>query len=260
MCARIVRWMPPECLDGVATTKSDVWSFGVFLWELFSMGQLPYQNLLDNHQVIEFIRSRRHAKLRAPSVAKSTLSHSEQPLLLAISEDNVATAWAKGSDNTTTINNNNDNLNELNNENLNDLSRMNLASSSSGHLLLETDENEAADQPPLPAPHDNTPYPIYSIMCACWATNPEERPQFEEIANRIYWCLQMPDVLNTSLPCFYEQQTPSGAASAAFHHHQNLIKPARTDQRQQQLLLLQQPPQQQQYSNGSQNQNWWLNS
>lgn len=65
--------MPPECLDGVATTKSDVWSFGIFLWELFSMGQLPYQDLLDNDKVIKFLKRRRTARPKQQQNTKSPL-------------------------------------------------------------------------------------------------------------------------------------------------------------------------------------------
>ena len=51
-----VRWMAPESLaDGVFTTKSDVWSLGVTLWELATFGIFPYQGL-SNGEVVESVR------------------------------------------------------------------------------------------------------------------------------------------------------------------------------------------------------------
>ena len=53
-----VRWMPPESiLYGKFTTESDVWAFGVVLWEIYSFGLQPYYGY-SNSEVIEMIRSR----------------------------------------------------------------------------------------------------------------------------------------------------------------------------------------------------------
>ncbi|XP_077376332.1 insulin-like growth factor 1b receptor isoform X2 [Festucalex cinctus] len=50
-----VRWMSPESLkDGVFTTNSDVWSFGVVLWEIATLAEQPYQGL-SNEQVLRFV-------------------------------------------------------------------------------------------------------------------------------------------------------------------------------------------------------------
>ncbi|KAH8273781.1 hypothetical protein KR044_000261, partial [Drosophila immigrans] len=53
-----VRWMPSESiLYGKFTTESDIWSFGVVLWEIYSYGMQPYSGY-SNPEVIHLIRSR----------------------------------------------------------------------------------------------------------------------------------------------------------------------------------------------------------
>lgn len=53
-----VKWMPPEAfLDGMFTSKTDVWSFGVLLWEVMSMGYMPYPGR-GNQEVMQLVRDR----------------------------------------------------------------------------------------------------------------------------------------------------------------------------------------------------------
>ncbi|XP_021916147.1 insulin-like peptide receptor isoform X2 [Zootermopsis nevadensis] len=50
-----VRWMAPESLaDGIFTNQSDVWSYGVVLWEISTLAEQPYQGLA-NEQVLQFV-------------------------------------------------------------------------------------------------------------------------------------------------------------------------------------------------------------
>ncbi|ESO88374.1 hypothetical protein LOTGIDRAFT_126442, partial [Lottia gigantea] len=50
-----VRWMAPESLkDGVFSTMSDVWSLGVVIWEMATLGAQPYQGL-SNEEVLKYV-------------------------------------------------------------------------------------------------------------------------------------------------------------------------------------------------------------
>jgi insulin-like growth factor 1 receptor len=47
-----VRWMPPESLrDGEYVSKSDVWSYGVVMWEMATLAEEPYQGMPHEHVV-----------------------------------------------------------------------------------------------------------------------------------------------------------------------------------------------------------------
>lgn len=52
-----VRWMPPESLkDGFFDSQSDVWSYGVVLWEMATLAAQPYQGL-SHEEVMKFVGS-----------------------------------------------------------------------------------------------------------------------------------------------------------------------------------------------------------
>ncbi|XP_053315087.1 ALK tyrosine kinase receptor [Spea bombifrons] len=114
-CAMLpVKWMPPEAfMEGIFTSKTDTWSFGVLLWEIFSLGYMPYPSK-SNQEVLEFVTS-------------------------------------------------------------------------GGRM----------------DPPKNCPGPVYRIMTQCWQHQPEDRPNFAIILERIEYCTQDPDVINTSLPVEY---------------------------------------------------------
>ncbi|KAG7496404.1 tyrosine-protein kinase receptor TYRO3-like isoform X1 [Solea senegalensis] len=52
-----VKWMSMESLsESVYTTKSDVWSFGVTMWEIVSRGRTPYPGV-SNHELLDVLLS-----------------------------------------------------------------------------------------------------------------------------------------------------------------------------------------------------------
>ena len=52
-----IRWTAPEALEHLEYhTASDVWSYGILMWEIFSGGKLPYAGLSNaqvRHEVIQ---------------------------------------------------------------------------------------------------------------------------------------------------------------------------------------------------------------
>ncbi|XP_049917569.1 tyrosine-protein kinase receptor [Epinephelus moara] len=109
-----VKWMPPEAfMEGIFTCKTDTWSFGVLLWEILSLGYMPYP-CKTNQEVLEFVTS-------------------------------------------------------------------------GGRM----------------DPPKGCPGPVYRIMTQCWQHCPEHRPNFSTILERINYCSQDPDVINTPLPVEY---------------------------------------------------------
>ncbi|KAM7331576.1 hypothetical protein ACRRTK_008284 [Alexandromys fortis] len=53
-----VKWMAPESLfEGIYTIKSDVWSYGILLWEIFSLGVNPYPGIPVDANFYKMIQS-----------------------------------------------------------------------------------------------------------------------------------------------------------------------------------------------------------
>ncbi|KAM6975891.1 tyrosine-protein kinase SYK [Tautogolabrus adspersus] len=64
-----VKWYAPECINYFKfSSKSDVWSFGVLMWESYSYGQKPYKGMKGN-DVMQMIESgqRMDTPLNCPS-------------------------------------------------------------------------------------------------------------------------------------------------------------------------------------------------
>ncbi|KMQ88616.1 proto-oncogene tyrosine-protein kinase ros [Lasius niger] len=66
-----IRWMAPESLmNGIFTSQSDVWAFGVLIWEITSLGKQPYPGR-NNFEVLQYVCD--GGKLPKPLNCPSTL-------------------------------------------------------------------------------------------------------------------------------------------------------------------------------------------
>ncbi|XP_031713580.1 vascular endothelial growth factor receptor 3 [Anarrhichthys ocellatus] len=63
-----LKWMAPESIfDKVYTTQSDVWSFGVLLWEIFSLGASPYPGVQIDEDFCKRLKD--GVRMRSPETA-----------------------------------------------------------------------------------------------------------------------------------------------------------------------------------------------
>lgn len=50
-----MKWLPPEALtQRIFSEKSDVWSFGILMYEMYSLGKEPYGNM-ESREVLTFL-------------------------------------------------------------------------------------------------------------------------------------------------------------------------------------------------------------
>ncbi|CAL1592983.1 unnamed protein product [Knipowitschia caucasica] len=67
-----LKWMAPETIfDRVYTTQSDVWSFGVLLWEIFSLGASPYPGVCIDEAFCR--RLKEGTRMRPPEYATTEI-------------------------------------------------------------------------------------------------------------------------------------------------------------------------------------------
>jgi len=68
-----IKWTAPEALKRHQfTSKSDVWSFGVLLWEIYSFGRVPYPRI-PIAEVVKFVES--NQKMDAPEGCPDNMYH-----------------------------------------------------------------------------------------------------------------------------------------------------------------------------------------
>ena len=63
-----VRWMAKECFYGKFSTKTDVWAFGVTMWEVFTLAKdIPYEDMEDEELIADATRKERRTLLAKPT-------------------------------------------------------------------------------------------------------------------------------------------------------------------------------------------------
>ena len=64
-----VRWMSFECFYGKFSQKSDVWAFGITMWEIFSLvNEQPYSDMSDKQVIEDALKGKNRKILSKPDV------------------------------------------------------------------------------------------------------------------------------------------------------------------------------------------------
>ncbi|EMP24693.1 Beta-type platelet-derived growth factor receptor [Chelonia mydas] len=81
-----LKWMAPESIfNNLYTTLSDVWSFGILLWEIFTLGGTPYPELPMNEQFYNAIKC--GYRMSKPTHASNEISGTGSVLYTAVQQD-----------------------------------------------------------------------------------------------------------------------------------------------------------------------------
>ena len=68
-----IKWMPPESIEKRKfSIKSDVWSFGVLIWEIMTLGDRPFPDM-EFFQVMDFV-CHSHGHLEVPKICPPSLA------------------------------------------------------------------------------------------------------------------------------------------------------------------------------------------
>ncbi|NXY46410.1 FLT3 kinase, partial [Ceuthmochares aereus] len=87
-----VKWMAPESLfDRTYTMKSDVWSYGILLWEIFSLGVNPYPGIQVDTNFYKLIQS--GFKMDRPYYATKDIYHVMQSCWALDSRKRPSFSW-----------------------------------------------------------------------------------------------------------------------------------------------------------------------